>query len=514
ADDMHLQITVPNVWYRASLAWRDGGVEREVTGVTLPGVPGVVVGSNTHVAWAFTNSGGDWADLVVLEPVPGDPEAYLTPLGPRRLERVVERIRVKGGAEETLEVLETVWGPVVDEDHRGRRRALRWVAHDEEGVNLALSRLEGARTLAEALEAANRAGPPAQNFVAADRDGHIGWTIAGRIPRRVGFDGRLPASWADGRRRWDGWLEPSEYPRVVDPPSGRIWTANARVVDGEMLRKIGYGDYDLGARAGQIRDDLLATSRATPEDMLKVQIDDRALFLSRWRDLLLKTLDPAAVASDPRRAEMRGFVEDWGGRASVGSVGYRIVREFRTTVAERALESLTAPCRAADPRFDWGRIPFYEGPLWTLVSERPPNLLDPRHPSWEDLLLAAADEVLGALTRDGARLADQTWGRRNTARIRHPLTRVVPSLGRLLDMPRDPLPGDSNMPRAQGPENGASERLAVSPGREAEGLFHMPGGQSGHPLSPNYADGHSAWVKGEPRPFLPGPPAHVLVLRP
>jgi len=514
ADDMHLQITVPNIWYRAVLAWREGGEERQVVGVTLPGTPVTIVGSNAHVAWGFTNSEGDWADLVEVEPDPSEPDAYRTPAGPRKFARVSERIRVKGGPEETLEVVETIWGPIVDQDHRGRKRALRWVAQDEQGVNLALSALETAQTVAEAQEVANRTGAPAQNFVAVDRDGHIGWTILGRIPRRAGFDGRLPGSWADGTRRWDGWLEPREYPRVVDPPSGRLWTANARVVDGEMLRKIGFGGYDLGARAQQIRDDLLALEKATPEDMLKVQVDIRAIFLARWRDLLLKTLTPEALARDPRRVEMRRLVEGWGGRASADSAGYRLVRDFRTTLAEQVLEPLTAPCKAADPRFRWNRLPFYEGPLWALVTKRPPHLLDPKHETWDAQLLAAADAVVESLTRDGARLADQTWGRRNAAQIQHPLSRAVPSLTRFLDMPRDELPGDSNMPRAQGPENGASERLAVSPGREAEGVFHMPGGQSGHPLSPNYADGHAAWVKGEPRPLLPGPPVHVLTLRP
>ncbi|MFI5006011.1 MAG: penicillin acylase family protein [Solirubrobacterales bacterium] len=514
ADDMHLQITVPNIWYRASLVWKEAGEERQVTGVTLPGTPVMVVGSNGSVAWGFTNSEGDWADLIELEEAPNDPDSYLTPDGPRKIEHVTERIRVKGGVEETLDVEETIWGPVIDKDHRGRKRALRWVAQDEEGVNLALGRIERARTLTEAQEAANLAGAPAQNFVAADKDNHIGWTILGRIPRRVGFDGMLPGSWADGHRRWDGFLQPSEYPRVVDPPSGRIWTANSRVVDGERLQKVGFGGYDLGARAKQIRDDLLAIDKATPEDMLKVQIDDRALFLARWRDLLLAALTPEATAKDPGRAEMRGFVESWGGRASVDSVGYRLVRDFRTTLAEQVFESLTAPCKAADPRFRWTRMPFYEGPLWALVSERPLHLLDPKYKTWEEQVLAAADAVIVALTKDGLRLADQTWGRRNTSVIQHPLSRAVPSLARFLDMPQQPLPGDSNMPRAQGPDNGASERLAVSPGREAEGLFHMPVGQSGHPLSPNYADGHEAWVKGEPRPFLPGPPAHVLTLSP
>jgi penicillin amidase len=512
ADDMHLQIAVPNTWYRASLVWKEGSEERQVTGVTLPGVHGIVVGSNGHVAWGFTNTEGDWADLVVIEADPNDPDAYLTPDGPKKLVHVNERIRVKGAPDETLEVVETIWGPIVDKDHKGRRRALRWVAQDDLGVNLGLSRVENARTLAEAQEVANLAGTPAQNFVAVDKDGHIGWTITGRIPRRVGFDGRRPGSWANGQRRWDGWLTPAEYPRVVDPPSGRIWTANARVVDGEMLKKIGYGGYDLGARQGQIRDDLLALEKATPQDMLVVQLDDRAVFLARWRELLLKTLTPEAVARDSVRAEMRGLVQNWGGRAAVASVGYRLVRAFRSTVAEQVFGFLTAGCKAADPRFNWNRLPFTEGPLWALVTERPQHLLDPRYASWDDQLLAAADAVVSDLSKNGARLADQTWGARNTAIIQHPLSRAVPALARLLDMPKDELPGDSNMPRAQGPENGASERLAVSPGRESEGLFHMPCGQSGHPLSPNYADGHRAWVKGEARPFLPGPPVHLLTL--
>jgi len=514
ADDMHLGLGVPNIWYRASLEWVDGGKKRRLTGVTLPGTPAVVVGSNTHVAWGFTNSEGDWSDLVVIEPDPAGTEAYLTPDGPRRLERVKETIHVKGQADETLEVVSTIWGPIVDKDHRGRPRALRWVAHEPEAVNLGLFRLESAETLEQALEAANGAGAPAQNFVCADDRGRIAWTVLGRIPRRVGFDGRRPGSWADGRRRWDGWLAPAEYPRVVDPPSGRIWTANARVVDGKALATMGESFYDLGARARQIRDDLLALERASERDMLRVQLDDRALFLARWRDLLLRALTPEAVAVSPRRSACRDLVERWGGRASVDSVGYRIVRAFRARVAEDVLGALTARAKAADPRFDPGGLPRTEGPLWTLVTERPGHLLDPKHASWEALLLGSLDAVLEELTKDGASLERQTWGARNTALIRHPLSRALPSLGRWLDMAREPLPGDSNMPRVQAPENGASQRMAVSPGREAEGYFHMPGGQSGHPLSPFYRAGHEAWARGEATPFLPGPARHVLTLRP
>jgi penicillin amidase len=146
--------------------------------------------------------------------------------------------------------------------------------------------------------------------------------------------------------------------------------------------------------------------------------------------------------------------------------------------------------------------------------ERPRHLLDPRFESWEALLLESLDDTLDGLAADGRALAERTWGERNTVLIQHPLSRAVPALGRWLDMPREALAGDAHMPRVQARRNGASQRLAVSPGREEAGYFHMPGGQSGHPLSPHFDDGHRAWARGEPTPFLPGPAVRVLTLRP
>lgn len=514
ADDMHLRLGVPGTWYRASLRWKEAGAERRITGVTLPGTPAVVAGSNGKVAWGFTNSYGDWQDLVQVERDPADPGRYLAPGGPLPFTRAAEVIRVKGLPDEQLEVLGTIWGPLLADAPGGRTRALAWTAHHPEAVNLELVRLESAATLDEALAIANRAGIPAQNFVCADASGRIGWTVAGAIPRRVGFDGRVPASWADGRRRWDGWLAPGETPRLADPGSGRIWTANARTVDGEALRLLGDGGYALGARARQIRDALQAAERFTERDLLAIQLDDRALFLERWRELLLGLLTPEALAADARRGEVRRHVTAWGGRATPASVGYRLVRAFRLAAQARALAPFHAAARARDPRYDPEQLTQVEGVLWRLVTERPAHLLAPGHASWEALLLASLDDALGALPGGGERLAVRTWGERNTASIRHPLSRAIPVLGSLLDMPADRLPGDSHMPRVQAPDFGASERFVVSPGREESGFFHMPGGQSGHPLSPYYRAGHEAWVRGEPTPFLPGPRVHLLQLAP
>jgi penicillin amidase len=281
-----------------------------------------------------------------------------------------------------------------------------------------------------------------------------------------------------------------------------------------MLARIGETGYDLGARQQQIRDALLKLDKATIDDMRRLQLDDRALFLSRWRELLLRALDGPAAA-EPRRAEFRRLVEAWGGHASVESAGYRLVRAFRGTLAEEVFGAITVRCKAADARFDYtGQVWRFEGPLWALVTQRPAHLLGARHRTWDDQLLAAVDRTIEILLEPGGTLDDRTWGERNTTRIQHPLSMALPSLERWLDMPRVPLPGDSHMPRFQSPRAGASERLAVSPGREAEGYFHMPVGQSGHPLSPNYGDGHRAWAAGDATPFLPGPAAHTLVLRP
>jgi penicillin G amidase len=517
ADDMHLGISVPNTWYRASLAWGDpdpDGSRSRVSGVTLPGVPTVVVGSNGHIAWGFTNATIDLTDLVLVEPDPADSSRYRTPEGPRPFQVHKEMIHVRGGQNESLEVRETIWGPV-KVDARGRTEAICWVAHDPEGINLSFTAAEKVRTIEEAFDVANRAGIPAQNFVVATSDGHIGWTIAGHIPKRVGFDGRLPTSWADGSRRWNRFLSPGEYMRILDPPSGRIYTANNRIVEGDFLRVIGDGGYDIGARARQIRDDLLGIEGAKPADMMRVHLDDRALFLQRWRDLAMNVLTGTAVDGNARRNDFRRLLSDsWSGRASVDSVAYRLVRSFRAKTAELGIAPLIDIVRRADPDFPSTPVLAHESPLWELVAKKPAHLLDAKYKTWDDLLLDAVDQTCEELMQGGKSLAGRTWGERNTTSIRHPLSRALPFLSRWLDGPPEQLPGDNQMPRVQGPGFGASERLSVSPGHESEGYFHMPGGQSGHPLSPYYHAGYSAWAKGEPTPFLPGPTEHRLRMIP
>jgi len=517
ANDMHLGLSVPNIWYRAAMHWRDTR-EHRLTGVTLPGLPRLVAGSNGDVAWGFTNVTGDFSDLILVEPDPADALRYKTPSGMLPIASTRQTIAVKGGESVEVDIRETIWGPIIDRDASGRERALAWVPLVTGGMNGAVGAFETAQTLEALFDAAAVAGIPAQNIVAAARDGRIGWSIAGRIPRRVGYDGRLPTSWADGTRRWDGWLPPAEVPRLLDPPEGRIVTANNRLVDGAALAALADGGYDPGARARQIKDDLAALAKPSAHDMLAVALDDRALFLTRWRELLLQTLAAADAGHADHadhaaaRAELGRVVhETWNGRAAVDSAAYRIVRAFRLRVGELAFAPLTARIRQVDPLY--APAAAGEGPLWALVTQRPDNLLDPKFKTWTELLEAAADGV-AADAKNAGGIATYTWGRVNTVVIRHPLSAAVPLVGLMLDMAAQELPGDSNMPRVQGPASGASERFAVSPGREGEGYLHMPTGQSGHPLSPHYRDANAAWAKGNATPFLPGATVHTLTLRP
>ncbi|MFB1488941.1 MULTISPECIES: penicillin acylase family protein [unclassified Thiocapsa] len=510
SNDMHLGLSVPNIYYRARLITTGDG-KRDVTGVSLPGTPFVVAGSNGRVAWGYTNSYGDWSDVVVLGPG-ATAGTYRTPDGDEAFVVHREWINVKQADPVEYKIRETRWGPVDDRNRfAGSEVAVRWLAHSPRAVNLKILGLETVAKLDAALDVANTMGMPPQNFVAGDAHGNIGWSIAGQIPVKGGYDPMVPADWSNGSG-WTGWLDAADYPRVVNPESQRIWTANARVVDGDALQKIGDGGYDIGARAKQIRDRLFEKDRFAPEDMLKIQRDHEALFLGRWRTLLLEVL----ASGGREMEEYRSLVENWIPAASADSVGYRLVRAFRLQVRQNVFSALTTPVRDFHgENADLLISHQFEAPLWSILTEKPRHLLPANVESWDTLMLAAVRENIDSFEKrfEGA-LSERTWGEMNTAHIAHPISQAIPWLAGWLDMPREALPGDANLPLVQSPVVGASQRFSVSPGDEAKGLMQMPTGQSGHPMSPFYRSGHDDWVSGAPSPFLPGPTRHQLMLQP
>lgn len=511
ADDMHLSLRAPNIWFRARLRYIEPTAPEgkvDVIGFTLPGLPAVIVGSNTRVAWAFTNSYIDTADYAWL------PAG--TPLHSHN-----ETITVAGQSPETLVVRESGWGPVTSENADGSLLALRWTGQLQGAVKLEFADMAKAADLDAALAVADRSGIPAQNLLVGDRKGRIGWRLIGARPDRVGNCNVGGIANAPDAPTMEGanapcqpWAVRTDHaPSLIDPADHRLWTANGRVLDGDALAVAGDGGYDFGARAKQIRDGLFARERFTERDLLAIQLDDRALLMERWWKLMRQTLEHS---DDPALKRLEAVSRDWQSHASIDSVSYRMARGFRGITLDTLQGALLAPAKEAlGEGYVAPNLPQLEGVVWPLLSERPAHLLPPPFKSWDALLIDSAQQLERDLAAQGPDLSQRTWGERNTAAICHPVSRALPALfKRWLCMPREPLPGDNNVPRVQGPSFGASERMVVSPGHEADGIVHMPGGQSGHPLSPFWGAGHDDWVQGKPTPFLPGTAEHTLTLRP
>ena len=198
------------------------------------------------------------------------------------------------------------------------------------------------------------------------------------------------------------------------------------------------------------------------------------------------------------------------------SVSYGVLVHFHQRLATDVFTPFLARCKEVDENFvfTWRTI---EPPLRMMLTEQVPELIpDTSYPNWEVWIRVKLEEVLQQLYREYHIIAldELTWGRINASDITHPLGRRIPVLGKYLNMAQDLQPGGTFCVRVTKPDFGASERFVVSPGRHEDGILHMPGGQSGHPLSRNYRDGHKHWVKGEVHAFLPGPPVRTLMLKP
>ena len=373
-------------------------------------------------------------------------------------------------------------------------------------------------TAAEALRIAGGFGIPGQNLLVGDAEGHIGWTIAGRLPRHSDAAPVVPQLSTDPIVGFEGWLSPGEQPQVLDPAEG---------CSGRRTR---------GSSA--------ATPRASSAMTGWIVAPEQRRFMqtcaprrSRWNpwpacgssSMTARCFSSAGGHSSARSSSGRLRRATISGRHATCSRAGAVTRqrmilpigltsEFREEVEARVFYMLVAPARHKAGDFDFEIPASFEGPLWRLVEARPPHLLANAYASW-DALLAEAFAAATRLPRQCAAaridLVSCTWGRVNAVRVAHPLSAALPGLHAFLDMPTVHPPGaHDDAPRIQGPDFGASERFSVSPGHEKDAYLHMPGGASGHPLSPFYRAGFDAWAQGRPTPLLPGPAAHVLLLMP
>ncbi len=517
ANDMHLPLRAPAMWHRVSLAWTGGRLD----GFSLPGVPGIVVGSNGNVAWGFTNVTGDYEDWIIIEPDAMNPDRYRVPPGTgenggdtEEFGRLIEQIDVARGVAQRFEMRQTRWGPVSRTDARGRPLVLKWGAHDTARTNIRLFDLLRARTLEDALDAAASWDGPPQNVLVASKDGRIGWTVSGAIPLRAGFDGTAPTSWATPGIGWNGWVETSKKPRSIDPSSGVLFTANNRVLPVEQSRVFGraWSSPDRAARIGEL---LAKKPKHDEASLLSIQLDTAREPMRYYADLARKACKTSSTGTID--TGVLSVLDSWNGTAEADQRAFALLKRFRAQLRARAFVVLLDACKSVDPRFRYSWFNDEE-PLRRVLDERPPHFLPAGTRDWDALVRSCLEDAVKDLETTGPKRGlDTTWGELNRANIAHPLSGAlswVPGVSDLLDMPAVPLPGDGLTVRAQTAEFGASQRLVVSPGREGTGIAHLPGGQNGHFLSPHYRDQFESWLKGSPAPLLPGPAVETLTLRP
>ncbi|MGC4098058.1 MAG: penicillin acylase family protein [Nitrospira sp.] len=511
ANDMHLDMAIPNIWYRVQLRYE----QLELAGVMVPGIPVVAAGTNGFVAWGVTNVEGDFLDLVRLELNPANPNEYRTPQGWKQFTNRREVIKVKDAPDSVAEIKETIWGPMSQHPLLENPVAIRWTALDPEAVNLGQLAMDRVRSVDEAIVVMNRAGGPANNVLLADNGGHIAWTYTGKIPMRRGFDGSASVSWADGSAGWTGYVSPEAMPKIVDPPSGFVVSANQRMLDPSYPYVIGHS-FAGGYRAFRISQRLESMANIRERDLLDLQLDSTSQFYEFYRHLAQASLTDAAIQSKPSLANARHTFETWNGKADADSLGFPLIVRFRQVLSRSVFTPYLSTCRERDAQFS------YDGdldtPLRHLLSTQIPELNpDPDHFSgWPEFVLNAVEQSVRELETEHPSLAlsEMTWGHLNRVRIEHPLGRVLPGLGSFLNMPNEPASGCGQCIRVMQDGLGASQRLVVSPGHQDEGILHMPGGQSGHPLSPHYRDQQRSWSQGTPLPFLAGTPDHTLTLVP
>jgi penicillin amidase len=483
SNDMHLGHQLPGVWYEVQLHSGDFNV----AGVSLPGLPFVVVGHNQRIAWGFTNLNPDVQDLFIEEF--NSSGEYQTPTGWQKPEIDHQVIHVKGQPDVTLDVVITRHGPIITDllPGEGRKIALQWVIYDDQNIGIPLYDLNTAQNWEQFRHAFSQYATPSQNVVYGDVDGHIGYQPMGRIPIRASGDGTVPVSGADGKHDWIGYIPFDELPSLYDPPSGIIATANSRITPDKYPRLLAtqwYPPY----RTSRIYQVLESSKKKfSSADMLALQTDITSEYDRFFVDRFVYAIDHSAKAGARVRQAadiMRGF----DGRMIADAVAPTIETRARAVLWKKLLQ--------AKLDTDWDMYAWSEAAvaLETIVQNQPARWLPPGYSNFNDLLTAAVEE---ALTEAPSDLKSWKFGEEYPVEINHPLFGSIPILNHWTGPSKHPQSGGSYTVKQVGRRFGPSERMTVDFSDLDKSTLNIVIGQSGQLLSPHYMDHWDAWYNNK-----------------
>jgi len=485
ANDTHLELMIPPIWYEIHLTAPGWNVK----GITLPGAPMVIIGHNDRIAWGFTNNGADVQDLYIETFNPGAPDEYRANGAWTKAEITDETIHVKGQPDEHLRILVTRHGPLMRrEGNKGY--ALRWTATEPGGLANSYGWLGKARNWKEFRELMKRVWGPGQNVVYADVDGNIGYIMAARVPVRKKGRGEVPVPGDAGEYEWTGYIPFDQLPQALNPESGLIVTANARVV-GPNYKSYLTDRWEEPYRTARIYDLLHDRHDLRPEDMMKVQTDTYSfphVFLADQLSASVRTVKP----KDARTQRLIEGLKDWNGIADGNSPEVSFLEGTRRA----AIDLLVEPFLGKDASlYQWRSTTF----LQKILTDRPSKWLPSAYRSYDELLAAAADIAVSKLAGQSKseRVEDWAWSRFNSLEMFHPIGHEGPLKG-FLSITDKPLSGTDYSVRRAMKRHGPAMRFVANPANWDESILLLPAGQSGQFGSSHYADQFSYWYEGRP----------------
>ncbi|NJD11120.1 MAG: penicillin acylase family protein [Gemmatimonadetes bacterium] len=487
ANDMHLSLGVPGVWYLMALH----ADSLAVTGMSLPGVPYIIAGHNRAVAWGFTNAMLDDADLFLERPDPADSARYLTPDGSLPFEYLTDTIAVRGRESEIFRHRRTRHGPVVSDVEAGLGGlpvALRWASQDPASPIAGVRGLNHARDWTTFRAAVAQFDDPHQNVVFADTGGAIGYALGGRIPFRGDGTRRpptLPVPGWTGEWDWRGYLEAAAHPALLDPPRGYIVTANNRQALGALGDRIGT-DWASPFRAERITQLVSHAGALTTPAVHRMQLDVRDAHAERYRD---RAVAAARAAGDSAAADALAFwdLQAWT-ESQPAARYYAWYASLRAQLAGRLYGDTAGyvPEYVVDAALEQRALPWLSG----------------------HTARAAFDSASRAAFRAAAPfVGDRNWGDIHSVRMEHGLGGVA-WLRRIfrLNLVQRRAPGSENTvnavyARAPGLPAvggwGVSQRHVVDLGDiDGGGGFIIATGQSGLPFDAHYRDQFEKWQHG------------------